>query len=284
MNKKYVALLGLLNGVLFIAACGGGGSSDSGAAAPEVSAPMFTGAVSAPLDTSNGVRTIYQRADGSGLTSEAVVQESHGAIAQFASCRMTGNYGAKEISGNAWFAMGRWTSGVRECTDSDTGKVLLDDLSLYGDSIHYVVAVPVKVAFANYGGGSPVACTDYAVTRATLKSGSSGSFDPSTRNVVISNGKIVFDSTGNAHVEFDVAAGVGSGVSRKTYDASLKWFDGSGYSYGISGVKGVSSRGLGPDGVVSLGGHGGDGVIVGGTYVVEVSSAKYLGAFTMLCR
>lgn len=142
MNKKISLALSLLSFAL-LQACGGGGGGSDTAAPPAAGGTgstdvpgtgSNTGSVSAPFVGSASARYQLTYANSqliSGLKTS--VQAAGGAITALDANVLSGNMVVKEISGDAHYAMGRWTAGA---VTTITGATMLTGTD--SGSYHYV--------------------------------------------------------------------------------------------------------------------------------------------------
>lgn len=271
--------------VVALAACGGGGGSSPTTPVPTPTPPSgvgFSGSIAAPLNTSS-TRILYDMVGGttssSGTSNGLVTQDSNGALVKIGNFSLSGTIGVKEISGNADYAIGRWTAGTVSIYDPITNKTDTSDLSSSANGSNYYVALhSPTAALANYGNGSALACAETHVTKPKWNGGSSVSTDNYFANSFsITSGSIVFDATGNAAVQFTANVASKTSNASTTYTTTISWIGTQYNGFTLLGIQGLPGRSL-SNGFVDLGTNSGNGLIVGGIYNIKLAdNSQYTG-------
>jgi hypothetical protein len=140
----------------------------------------------------------------------AIVQNANGIVTTLNDATLTGQIAAADVSGNANYALGRWTSGtLNQNVVGPTSKTLTGTAA---GSFHYVA---YKLLKALPGSGT-LHCAVGAATAATAFTGSS-----EATGSVSGSGTLDFSGDG-AKVDFDIAVSIGTETIKGVVSGLIK--------------------------------------------------------------
>jgi hypothetical protein len=212
MNVKPVTLALALSTLL--AACGGGSGSNNAQAPATPDAgggAAARNAVDAPFMASDHSRYIYLGNTGQVLgVLNGFTQDESGAVTKLGSTTLGGAPVVVDISGNASFAMGRWSGGT-VTTSSGSSELKASA----GDAMHYLVynTLPAMPAAGS------LTCSTGNFTSSTDKAGSSTS--PDSLGAASGSATIVVDALG-AHITMKLANKLGSDSAEASYTGDFE--------------------------------------------------------------
>ncbi len=271
---KTISLAFSVLSLALLQACGGGGSGgDSGSTPTGTDTPGTpttpitspnTGSVSAPFSRAATAR--YQLVGPSGQRFGPVdpgVQDASGAMTTLGSNVLSGSTAVKDISGDASYAMGRWTAGT-VTTSSGTST-----LSGAGNDVYHYLAVNLPTAFPTSG---TFTCDAGVFTAPTYASGAGGA-------------AVVGSATGSASLSFGadgatVAGAINVTASGSSGSASLNGSVSGPSSATITGA--YFSNGAGA--YVQIGDGGAGSYLVASSFAaVLANGSHYIGVAKFRC-
>lgn len=272
MTNKISFVLSVLS-IALLQACGGGGDSDStstnvsptGSIGANPSVPVNTNLVSASFN--RGATARYQPTNASGQIFGRLdnsVQDAKGAMTTLGSNVLSGDIEAKEISGDATYALGRWTAGTVTNSSGATTLTGMDDKASY----HYV-AFNVPSALPTSG---TLACDTGVFTTPTYAGGGvgAGAFGNGTASGLVT---LTFNSSG-------ASVGGKIGVTAAGSDGSIALKPSS---VTVNGTP-VSGNYLSDGAYFQVGDAGAGAYLVVGSYAVSLANgALYIGAARFRC-
>ncbi|MGF6527218.1 hypothetical protein ABID77_002526 [Variovorax sp. PvP013] len=276
MTNKISFVLSVISVALLQACGGGGGDSDSmnvsstGSAGTSTSSTSSTstntGSVSATFNRSATARYHLTNAGGQVFGRlDASVQETNGAMTTLGSNVLSGSKVVKEISGDATYALGRWTAGT---VTNSSGAATLTGAD--NKAYHYI-AFNVPSALPTSG---TLTCDAGVFSAPTYASGGvgNGAFDSGAASGAVT---LTFGSTG-ASVGGNInvtAAGSSGSIALKA----------SGVTVNGSSISGnYLSNGAGA--YLQVGDAGAGAYLVVGSYAVSLANgALYIGAARFRC-
>ena len=265
MNRlKWIGLLslvGLLHG------CGGSDDPPAPAPAPPPAAAPDTGAqFDGPFIA--GAQARYVLMTNAASNAGALVNPSQDASGAFVrmgthDLSSTANSAARDISGNAHFALGRWAD-----TSTDRGSYYL--------VLNSLPSVPTS--------GAQKVCSDLRTT--SMQAASWGAESSSPNGAATANALLRFDASG-AHVDLQVTSTIGghtqvhdlSGTVPPTGTAPTGAFPVPD-SYFRSNNPLYTYLGT----LVTLGDAGDGDIVLGAIVNVNTATGPYMGSLAMICR
>lgn len=275
MNKTISLALSVLS-LALLQACGGGGgdsggtsvTTDAGTDVPSTQTTPITspntGSVSAPF--SRGTTARYQLV---GVSRQSVgvldtsVQDASGAMTTLGTNVLSGDIAVKEISGDASYAMGRWTAGTV------TTRSGASTLSGTGNDVYHYLTINLPTAFPTSG---TFACDAGVFTAPTYASGAGSA-------------TVVGSATGSASLSFGTGGATVTGAinvtaSGSSGSASLNGSVSEPSSATITGA--YFSNGAGA--YVQIGDGGAGSYLVATSFVaVLANGAHYIGVAKFRC-
>lgn len=266
MTNKISLVLSVISIALLQACGGGGGDSDAMTVSSAGNAGASTGSVSASFNRSATARyhltgmgsQVFGRLDTS-------VQETNGAMTTLGSNVLSGSKVVKEVSGDANYALGRWTAGT---VTNSSGATTLTGTD--GKAYHYI-AFNAPSTLPTSG---TLTCDAGVFTAPTYTRGGAGTgaFDSGTASGTVT---LTFGATGaSVGGNIDVtAAGSSGSIVLKASDVTV---NGS----SISG----NYLGNGAGAYLQIGDAGAGAYLVVGSYAVSLANgATYIGAARFRC-
>ena len=306
MNQFKTSIL-LISLSIALAACGGGGSSDStgstsgsgtggtsgsgtgntsgsgtggtsGSGTGNTNTDSSTGSVLEKLSTNKSYRAIYSFPNSSGSSKiDSVVQNDTGIITELGDYKITGDIIAKEIAGNKNYAIARISKGIFNY-DSN-GEIKTTDISKYTNGSYFYFVYTPLVTKRISPQTKQINCTDVNVTQAKLTNGGrlSSYISPS-----VHNGSITLNPNGDIDVKFTAK----NGSDETTFTSIMHWVDSfnnyNGYNMlGIIGQQGQSDK----IGTFNISDNGTNSLVFGAIYRMPLSNGgNYQGAVSMICN
>lgn len=298
MNQFKTSIL-LISLSIALAACGGGGSSDStgstsgsgtggtsgsgtgntsGSGTGNTNTDSSTGSVLEKLSTNKSYRAIYSFPNSSGSSKiDSVVQNDTGIITELGDYKITGDIIAKEIAGNKNYAIARISKGIFNY-DSN-GEIKTTDISKYTNGSYFYFVYTPLVTKRISPQTKQINCTDVNVTQAKLTNGGrlSSYISPS-----VHNGSITLNPNGDIDVKFTAK----NGSDETTFTSIMHWVDSfnnyNGYNMlGIIDQQGQSDK----IGTFNISDNGTNSLVFGAIYRMPLSNGgNYQGAVSMICN
>ena len=271
MNKKHLALSVL--SLSLLQACGGGGDGDSSAPA---SAPASGTPTSTPAQTDSGsvsakfVRGAAPRhaqlsvgTQTFGRLTESE-QASSGAMVRLNDTTLSGSAVTQDISGDADFALGRWTAGT---VTTKSGAQ-----TLTGNRAHHYVAFNTLDALPTSGSAT---CDAGVFTTPTSATGAAASTAASAAAASPAT-TVTFDDSG-ARVAGEMTVNAGGATAKVSLKATLD-------TPATTAVLGQFLN-AGPGAAVQIGKHGAAGYSIVVGYIAEPKSGeRYMGVALLRCK
>ncbi len=266
MTNKISFVLSVISVALLQACGGGGGDSDSMNVSSTGNAGASTGSVSASFNRSATARYHLTSADSQVFGRlDNSVQEASGAMTTLGSNVLSGSKVVKEISGDATYALGRWTAGTVTTSSGATTLTGTDNKAYHYIAFNAPSALPTS---------GTLTCDAGVFSAPTYASGGvgNGAFDSGTASgsVTVTFGSTGASVGGNINV---TAAGSSGSIALKASNVTV---NGS----SISGN--YLSNGAGA--YLQVGDAGTGAYLVVGSYAVSLANgARYIGAARFRC-
>lgn len=279
-----------------LSACGGGGDGGGGGASTTVPSAYTvgasTGSVSATYiySTPTPLSRYVLLGVGSqtiGNITPAPVQEANGSMTTIATNSFSGNKITKEISGDGYFAQGRWADG-----DVTLGGATTNISGLHNKFYHYLTYTPLTALPAS-GTATCDSGKFTAPTYAGVGSVGDGHLAPPGINVSGYTGDIATHgvSSGSASITFsgsgaNIVGSISTGVIATNQAASSS----GNMSFNVTLPTAAASSitggffGSGTGALIAIGNGGGSSYIVVAPYaVVLANTVRYTGIATFRC-
>ena len=266
MTKKISFALSVISIALLQACGGGGGDSNSMNVSSTGNAGVSTGSVSASFNRSATARYHLTSADSQVFGRlDNSVQEASGAMTTLGSNVLSGSKVIKEISGDATYALGRWTAGTVTNSSGATTLTGTDNKAYHYIAFNAPSALPTS---------GTLTCDAGVFSTPTYASGGvgNGAFDSGTASgsVTVTFGSSGASVGGNINV---TAAGSSGSIVLKAANVTV---NGS----SISG----NYLGNGAGAYIQVGDAGTGAYLVVGSYAVSLANgARYIGAARFRC-
>jgi len=266
MHSKLVMALA---SSLFIASCGGGSGSDNAQASTTLDASNASeskSVIDAPFVASVRSRFIYltdQVQELGGL--DGYTQDAGGAVTKLGSVALTGNPVVVDLSGNASFAMGRWSSGT---VATSNGTTELQEAN--GQTAYYLL----YNALAAMPAAGSLTCSAGEFTSTLDAGGTSTSADK--LGTASGSAGIVIDATG-AHVTLHLSNKVGAESVSAAFTGNIRNVS--------TGIARGGFFGNTQDAYMALGDAGSGAVRLVTAYQLILSGGRiYRGVATFACN